>query len=52
MCIVEMCTSDDDAVSIARFLYIKIQPERINITARLRGINPYKLFNLFPEASK
>ena len=37
---------------IGSFRYIKIQPETTYMTARLRGINPYKLYNLFPGASK
>ena len=38
--------------TIAQFRYIKIQPETINITARFRGINPHKFYNLIPRASQ
>ena len=37
---------------IAQFWYIKIPSETINITARLLGIIPFKLYNLFPGALK
>ena len=42
----------DGQMAIAQFRHIKIQPETINITERLRIIKPYKLYNLFPGASK